>query len=47
MMEIERASETLDSSSILMQLVGQEDFIAFSHHESFKSYIHEYLNFIH
>jgi hypothetical protein len=39
MMEAERASETLDCSSILSRLVAREDFIAFSRRESFKSYI--------
>jgi hypothetical protein len=38
MMEAERASETLDCSSILTRLVAREDFIAFSRRESFKSY---------
>jgi hypothetical protein len=38
MMEAERASETLNSSSILTRLVAREDFIAFSRRESLKSY---------
>jgi hypothetical protein len=39
MMEAERASETLDCSSILTRLVAREDFVAFSRRESLKSYI--------
>jgi hypothetical protein len=47
MMEAERASETskwyytptLEYNSILTRFVAQEDFIAFSRRESFKSYI--------
>jgi hypothetical protein len=38
MMEAERASETLDCSSILTSLVAREDFIAFSRSESLKAY---------
>jgi hypothetical protein len=39
MMEAERASETLDCSSIMTRLVAREDFIAFSRRESLKSYM--------
>jgi hypothetical protein len=38
MMEAETVSEMLDHNSILTLLFTQEDFIAFSRHESFKSY---------
>jgi hypothetical protein len=38
MMEAERASETLDCSSILTRLVAREVFIALSSRESLKSY---------
>jgi hypothetical protein len=38
MMEAERASETLDCSSVLTRLVAREDFIAFSRRESLKAY---------
>jgi hypothetical protein len=39
MMEDETVSETLDINSILTWLIAQDNFIAFSHHESFKSYL--------
>jgi hypothetical protein len=35
--ETEKFSETANVFSEVMQLVTQEDFITFSHHESFES----------
>jgi hypothetical protein len=39
MMEVEMVSETLGFYPQLTQLVAQEDFIKFSRHESFRSYM--------
>jgi hypothetical protein len=38
MMETELVSKTSVFDSTLMQLIAQEDFITFMHHESFKSF---------
>jgi hypothetical protein len=38
MMESETISAMLDWNSTFICLIAQEDFIAYSHHESFKSY---------
>jgi hypothetical protein len=39
MMEMEMVFETLGFYPQLIRLVAQEDFIEFSHRESFKSYM--------
>jgi glutaminase len=38
MMAAETVSETLNRNSILTWLIARQDLIAFSRHESFKSY---------
>jgi hypothetical protein len=38
MIEVETVSRTMDYNFILTLLINQEDFIAFSHHEGFRSY---------
>jgi hypothetical protein len=37
-MKAETFSKTFDYNAILTRLIAREDFIAFSHRESFKSY---------
>jgi hypothetical protein len=41
-MEADIVSETLHYNSILARLIAPEDFIAFSHRESFESYTVDY-----
>jgi hypothetical protein len=43
MLETETVSKTLKHSLILTWLIAWEDFIAFSHPESFNSYVGVYL----
>jgi hypothetical protein len=45
-MEAEKVSETFGFCPELTRLVAQEDFIEFSRHESFKSYVYTSLEYL-